>query len=120
MRLAWPDPIDTTQTQGTSADPDYITSTTTAGNTAVAAAKDLPLSLLGLMRKLGARDPVAYFPRIVRSTGSADTQTFRRRHAHMVGTITSAGQFESVVGDEESTTAGEAMRFSTIVIEELR
>ena len=120
VRLAWPDPIDTTQTQGTSADPDYITSTTTAGNTAVAAAKDLPLSLLGLMRKLGARDPVAYFPRIARSTGSADTQTFRRRHAHMVGTITSAGQFESVVGDEESTTAGEAMRFSTIVIEELR
>ena len=120
VRLAWPDPIDTTQTQGTSADPDYITSTTTAGNTAVAAAKDLPLSLLGLMRRVGARDPVAYFPRIARSTGSADTQTFRRRHAHMVGTITSAGQFESVVGDEESTTAGEAMRFSTIVIEELR
>jgi hypothetical protein len=25
-----------------------------------------------------------------------------------------------VVGDEDSTTAGEAMRFSTVVIEELR
>ena len=120
MRLAWPDPIDTTQTQGITADPDYIKSTTTAGNTAVAAEKDVPFSLLGLLQRVGARDPVAYFSRINRSTGSADVQTFLRHHTCLVGTITSAGQFESVVGDEDSTTAGEAMRFSTVVIEELR
>lgn len=120
VRIAWPDPIDTTQTQGISADPDYITSTTTAGNTAVAAQKDVPFSLLGLLQRVGARDPVAYFSRIERSTGAGDTQTFVRHHTCLVGTITSAGQFESVVGDEDSNTAGEAMRFSTVVIEELR
>ena len=120
VRLAWPDPIDTTQTQGITANPDYISSTTTAGNTAVAAEKDVPFSLLGLLQRVGARDPVAYFSRINRSTGSADVQTFLRHHTCLVGTITSAGQFESVVGDEDSTTAGEAMRFSTVVIEELR
>ena len=120
VRIAWPDPIDTTQTQGITADPDYLTSTTTAGNTAVAAAKDVPFSLLGLLQKIGARDPVAYFPRIERSTGAGDTQTFLRHHTCLIGTITSAGQFESVVGEEDSNTAGEAMRFSTVVIEELR
>jgi len=120
VRIAWPDPVDTTQTQGISADPDYITSTTTAGNTAVAARKDVPFSLLGLLQRVGARDPVAYFSRIERSTGAGDTQTFVRHHTCLVGTITSAGQFESVVGDEDSNTAGEAMRFSTVVIEELR
>lgn len=120
MRIAWSDPIDTTQTQGISANPDYITSTTTAGNTAVAAAKDVPFSLLGLLQRVGARDPVAYFPRIERSTGAGDTQTFLRHHTCLIGTIASAGQFESVVGEEDSNTAGEAMRFSTVVIEELR
>jgi len=120
VRLAWPDPIDTTQTQGTAADPDYITSTTTANNTAVAAQKDLPLSLLGLLEKVGARDAVTYLPRIDRSTGSTDTQTFSRRHSHLLGTISSAGQLESVVGAEDDTSAGEAMRFSTVVLEELR
>ena len=120
VRIAWSDPIDTTQTQGISANPDYITSTTTAGNTAVAAAKDVPFSLLGLLEKVGARDPVAYFPRIERSTGAGDTQTFLRHHTCLIGTIASAGQFESVVGEEDSNTAGEAMRFSTVVIEELR
>jgi hypothetical protein len=117
VRIAWTDPVDTTQTQGLTANPDYLTSTTTAGNTAVAAAADLPFSLLGLLRRVGARDPVTYFPAIARSTGSDDVQMFVRRAEHITGTITSAGQFESVLGDEGSA---EAARFSTVVIEELR
>jgi hypothetical protein len=117
VRIAWTDPVDTTQTQGITANPDYLTSTTTAGNTAVAAAADLPFSLLGLLRRVGARDPVTYFPAIARSTGSDDVQMFVRRAEHITGTITSAGQFESVLGDEGSA---EAARFSTVVIEELR
>jgi len=117
VRIAWTDPVDTTQTQGLTANPDYLTSTTTAGNTAVAAAADLPFSLLGLLRRVGARDPVTYFPAIARSTGSDDVQVFVRRAEHITGTITSAGQFESVLGDEGSA---EAARFSTVVIEELR
>jgi len=117
VRIAWTDPVDTTQTQGLTANPDYLTSTTTAGNTAVAAASDLPFSLLGLLRRVGARDPVTYFPAIARSTGSDDVQMFVRRAEHITGTITSAGQFESVLGDEGSA---EAVRFSTVVIEELR
>ena len=117
VRIAWTDPVDTTQTQGLTANPDYLTSTTTAGNAAVAAAADLPFSLLGLLRRVGARDPVTYFPAIARSTGSDDVQMFVRRAEHITGTITSAGQFESVLGDEGSA---EAVRFSTVVIEELR
>ena len=117
VRIAWTDPVDTTQTQGLTANPDYLTSTTTAGNAAVAAASDLPFSLLGLLRRVGARDPVTYFPAIARSTGSDDVQMFVRRAEHITGTITSAGQFESVLGDEGSA---EAARFSTVVIEELR
>ena len=117
VRIAWTDPVDTTQTQGLTANPDYLTSTTTAGNAAVAAAADLPFSLLGLLRRVGARDPVTYFPAIARSTGSDDVQVFVRRAEHITGTITSAGQFESVLGDEGSA---EAVRFSTVVIEELR
>ena len=117
VRIAWTDPVDTTQTQGLTANPDYLTSTTTAGNAAVAAAADLPFSLLGLLRRVGARDPVTYFPAIARSTGSDDVQMFVRRAEHITGTITSAGQFESVLGDEGSA---EAARFSTVVIEELR
>jgi len=117
VRIAWTDPVDTTQTQGLTANPDYLTSTESAGNTAVAAASDLPFSLLGLLRRVGARDPVTYFPAIARSTGSDDVQMFVRRAEHITGTITSAGQFESVLGDEGSA---EAVRFSTVVIEELR
>ena len=120
QRLAWPDPIDTSQTQGTATNPDYIKSTTTAGNLPVAAQKDLPFSLLGLLESQGARDPITYFPSIPVSTGSTDTVHYLKRADHMLATISSAGQVESVVGDELDSSTGEAVRFSTIVLEEVR
>jgi len=117
VRIAWTDPGDTTQPPGLTAHPDYLTSTESAGHTAVAAASDLPFSLLGLLRRVGARDPVTYFPAIARSTGSDDVQLFVRRAEPITGTITSSGQFESVLGAEGSA---EAVRFSTVVIAALR
>ena len=120
LRIAWPDPIDTSQTQGSTADPDFLKSTSTAGNLASIARHDLPFSMEGVMQLVGARTPVTYFPRIGVSTGSTDVQHFCRRHEHMTGQIASASQWESVLGDESTATTGELIRFVTVVLEELR
>ncbi len=68
----------------------------------------------------GARDPITYFPSIPVSTGSTDIVHYLKRADHMLATISSAGQVESVVGDELDSSTGEAVRFSTIVLEEVR
>lgn len=120
VRLAWTDAIDTSQTQGTAANPDYIESTSTAGNTAVAVKHDVPVSLMGLVRLVGARTPVTVFPKIAVSTGSTDTQHFMCREEHMTGQISSAVQTEVVLGDELTASTGETVRIATLVIDELR
>jgi len=119
VRIAWTDPVDTTQVLGGESDPDYLKSTSTAGNAAVAAQKGLPYDLLGALTRQGARDPVTYLPRIEVSTGSTDTQTFLQQQQHLLATITSAPQIESVLGEEGSGSAGELFRVATVVLEEL-
>jgi len=119
VRIAWTDPVDTTQVLGGESDPDYLKSTSTAGNAAVAAQKGLPYDLLGALTRQGARDPVTYLPRIAVSTGSTDTQTFVQQQQHLLATITSAPQIESVLGEEGSGSAGELFRVATVVLEEL-
>ena len=119
VRIAWTDPVDTTQVLGGESDPDYLKSTSTAGNNAVAAQKGLPYDLLGALTRQGARDPVTYLPRIAVSTGSTDTQTFVQQQQHLLATITSAPQIESVLGEEGSGSAGELFRVATVVLEEL-
>ena len=117
VRLAWPDPIDTTQTQGATANPDWLLSTATAGNLANAAQKDVPFSVLGLLENVGARDAITYLPCI---SLTSDTVHYRFSDAFMIGTITSAAQIESVVGEECDPTGGEAFRVATVVVEEIR
>ena len=117
VRLAWTDPIDTTQLQGDAADPDYLKSTNTAGNLANVAQKDVACSLLGLIQRVGARTPVVYLPQIPVSTGGGDVRTFNRYHEHMHAQVTSSAQLESVLGNESAT---ELYRVATVVLEEVR
>jgi hypothetical protein len=120
LRLAWTEPIDTTQVQGTTTLPDYILSTSTSGNDPVAVRADTPFSLLGLLQGVGASTPLTYFPRIAVSSGSQDSQQFSRRYDHMIGQLASAVQAESVVGSELDSSAGEALRVATVIFEEIR
>ena len=119
FRIAWPDPIDTSQVQGTATDPDYLSSTSTAGNLSVAAQKGLPFDLLGAFQRQGAQDPITYIPRIEVSTGSTDVLAFRQYHQHALCRITSAYQMGNVLGDESDSSTGELFRVSTAVLEEI-
>jgi len=117
VRIAWPEPIDTSQLQGATTDPDYITSTNVAGNLPVAAQKDPPLSLRGVLEQVGARDAITYLPCVPTPAG---TTHYRFSDAFMLGTIASAVQVESTLGDECDPTTGELFRVATVVIEEVR
>lgn len=120
VRVAWPEIIDTTPTQGSNADPDYLTSTTTAGNLPVAAKGDVAFSLLGVLQQVGAITPITYIPRIDKSGGGADTQHLLQRHEHLLAQVASSGQIENVLGDELDSDSGEAVRFSAVVLEEVQ
>lgn len=118
VRIAWPDPIDTTQLQGATTAPDYLTSSTTAGNWPVAAQKDPPLSLRGVLQEVGALDAITYLPCI--DIGGSDTIHHRFSDEFMLCTMASAVQVESVLGEECNPQRGEMFRVATVVLEEVR
>jgi len=120
VRLSWTDPVDISQTQGSTADPDYIKSSSTSGNLAVATRAGTPFDVMGLLRSVGVGTPLTYLPRIAVSTGAADVQHMLRYQDHMLGQLTTPVQLESVIGNESDSTDGELMRVATMVMEEIR
>jgi len=117
LRIAWPDPIDITQLQGTGSDPDYIKSSATSGNLANIAQKDPPMSLRGILENLGARDALTYFPCIALN---GDTRHYRFSDAFMLGTLDSEVQVEGVLGEECDPDTGEIFRIATVIVREVR
>jgi hypothetical protein len=118
IRLSWADPIDITSISADAVDPDYWTALTSSTD-AVAASKDVPLFMLGLLTRLqGTIRPLVYLPKIDRlsSTGSVQSDILVREEEQVLAVITSDVTIESVLGDELDN---EIFRVSTITIEEV-
>ena len=118
IRLSWADPVDITSISADAVDPDYWTALTSSTD-AVAASKDVPLFMLGLLTRLqGTIRPLVYLPKIDRltSTGSVQSDILLREEEQVLAVITSDVTIESVLGDELDN---EIFRVSTITIEEV-
>ena len=118
IRLSWADPVDITTISADAVDPDYWTALTSSTD-AVAASKDVPLFMLGLLTRLqGTIKPLVYLPKIDRltSTGSVQSDILVREEEQVLAVITSDVTIESVLGDELDN---EIFRVSTITIEEV-
>ena len=118
IRLSWADPVDITSISADAVDPDYWTALTSSTD-AVAASKDVPLFMLGLLTRLqGTIRPLVYLPKIDRlsSTGSVQSDILVREEEQVLAVITSDVTIESVLGDELDN---EIFRVSTITIEEV-
>ena len=121
LRIAWSDLVNTTDLEGTSADPDYWKASSATGG-AVAALGDVGESLQGIFRELGSTTPLVWIPEITRSASSgADDRLYNRRSQHMLCTINAEEiTTEQVVGDVNNTDQGPAIRVSTIPLREVR
>ena len=118
FRLSWADPVDITTISGDAVDPNYW-SAITSSTDAVAADKDVPLFMLGLLTRLqGTVKPLVYLPKINRlsSTGAVQAEILVREDEQILSVIASDITIESVLGREQQD---EIFRVSTITIEEV-
>ena len=118
VRIAWQDGVDISDLYVSAADPDYWKICT--GGLAVAAVGSAPTDMIGLIQHVeGAQEAIVYLPSM--TEGSATSQVINRYHDHMLCTVGSDVQIESVVGDElQPTGQGEVFRVGTVVLRETR
>ncbi len=124
VEFAWTQGVDTTEVWSDTASPDYVTASTTANAEAVALARSTPLQLAGLLASLhrdGApKNPaVVYLPSVGRATGGVDDLMLNRRHQFVAGALDPRIRLESILGEENSPTAGEMWRVAQVVIREM-
>ena len=118
LRFAWTDPVDGSNTYGSSTSPDYTTGTTSSSALPLASRADVGASLEGMFREIGQHQPFVYLPRVPRSTSTGtDVIVLNRRQQHMAMTLTTPVELESVIGSEDSS---ESFRVASITAREIR
>ncbi len=117
VRFAWVDGVDETSIQGAAPTPDHVVTTSTGGALSVSYRGDTPRELASLERDLeGPNRPIVYLPSFAKGTpNTIHLQGLDKSlYGRMMGPIT----MDNLVGDENSSTAGEVIKVSTIAIEE--
>jgi hypothetical protein len=102
VEVAWPQGVDSTQWHDGTAEPTYITTTTTAG---VEGAATLAGTIYDLQHELAALDgePVVYLPRIPRSDGSGDVVTLTRWYEMLYAHVSDGLRITAPLGEEGAT-----------------
>ena len=123
VRISWADGVDSSRLYDDDAAPNYWTGSTSSGSEPVATQDDVPESMIGLARYLeGAKHPLVYIPKFIKSTASADdVQVLNRYGEGVLMTLDSDLEIKNVVGDEfNGLGSGELWRVTTIRLREVR
>jgi hypothetical protein len=113
LELSWDDGIDASQTQASSAVPDYVAGT--SGGLPVATRSDIARTLEGALREAASADvPVVYIGRI--PTNSATPDTLNNPRQFLYGRASGEYRREHILGDE---AASEVDRIAKITITEV-
>ncbi len=117
FRIAWTEGIDVTDLYGNNPDPDFWTSSSTAGAEPIAIANDVPDLLQGLLDYLqGAKDPIVYLPLISKTS---DQRELRREYEQALVSLEGEIEVESILGDELVSESGELLRVATMILREI-
>ena len=127
VSIQWAEGVDISDLYDTPSEPDYWTSTTTAGATPIAVDGNAPTLVLGLLDYLdGPSTPLVYLPSILRSSGSTDYRLYNRYHEHLLGILIDNVTIDNVLGEELEGTGsdgykiGEVFRVANLLIREVR
>jgi hypothetical protein len=135
VRFGWTAAMEQSDLQGQAPDPDYLTASDQSGNGPVAAANDVPWSLMYMLLQHGAAKPLVYIPSLKQSTGAASSTSTPSTTGEEVAVLVRRNDFvhiyadstfqaETVLGNEQrgresGTPQGELVRGSTIVGREI-
>ena len=117
FRVAWSEGIDVSDLYGNNPDPDYWTSSSTAGAEPIAIANDVPDLLQGLLDYLqGSKSPIVYLPLIDKTS---DQRELRREYEQALVSLEGEIEVESILGDELVSESGELLRVATMRLREI-
>lgn len=119
FRVSWSEGVDVSDLYGNNPDPDYWTSSGTAGAEPIAINNDVPDLLQGLLDYLqGEKSPIVYLPLISKTS---DQRELHREHEQALVSLQGEIEVESVLGNENVPIAesGEVFRVATMILREI-